>query len=106
MVFNSLFLCHKSTKAGETGNRKLAMPFCIVGGPLHLGDIETISGSNVLCIVCPWHKWKIELKSGKLKFPQRQRQVEIYPVQVTDEGDLLIGFNEFSPAYFDGFAEF
>ncbi|XP_065070570.1 uncharacterized protein LOC135695411 isoform X2 [Rhopilema esculentum] len=35
-----------------------------LGGPLHIGDIETISEANILCIVCPWHRWKIELNTG------------------------------------------
>lgn len=33
------------------------------GGPLHLGDIEEINGK--LCIVCPWHKYKITLAEGE-----------------------------------------
>ncbi|KAI8805554.1 hypothetical protein BJ742DRAFT_775041 [Cladochytrium replicatum] len=33
------------------------------GGPLHLGDIED-SGDGDLCIVCPWHSWSFDLRSG------------------------------------------
>ncbi|XP_067424934.1 Rieske domain-containing protein isoform X2 [Emydura macquarii macquarii] len=33
------------------------------GGPLHLGEIEDISGQ--LCIICPWHKYKITLATGE-----------------------------------------
>uniref|UniRef100_A0A8D0GF65 Rieske domain-containing protein n=2 Tax=Sphenodon punctatus TaxID=8508 RepID=A0A8D0GF65_SPHPU len=33
------------------------------GGPLHLGEIEDIGGH--LCIICPWHMYKITLATGE-----------------------------------------
>ncbi|XP_034152160.1 Rieske domain-containing protein-like isoform X2 [Esox lucius] len=33
------------------------------GGPLQEGDIEEFDGR--ICIVCPWHKYKITLAEGK-----------------------------------------
>ena len=78
----------------------------ILGGPLHLGDIEKIEASNTFCVICPWHRWKIDLESGHLKFPQRQKQTGVYPVRVADNGDLSIGFDEFSPTYFEGSEDF
>ncbi|XP_068167478.1 Rieske domain-containing protein [Antennarius striatus] len=33
------------------------------GGPLQCGDIEEFNG--LLCIVCPWHKYKITLAEGE-----------------------------------------
>ncbi|XP_020324701.1 Rieske domain-containing protein [Oncorhynchus kisutch] len=33
------------------------------GGPLQEGDIEEIDGR--MCIVCPWHKYKITLAEGE-----------------------------------------
>ncbi|XP_019372419.1 PREDICTED: Rieske domain-containing protein isoform X2 [Gavialis gangeticus] len=33
------------------------------GGPLQLADIEAINGQ--LCIICPWHKYKITLATGE-----------------------------------------
>ncbi|XP_060092409.1 Rieske domain-containing protein [Heteronotia binoei] len=33
------------------------------GGPLHLGEIEDINGQ--VCIICPWHKYKITLATGE-----------------------------------------
>ncbi|XP_036434054.1 Rieske domain-containing protein isoform X2 [Colossoma macropomum] len=33
------------------------------GGPLQEGDIEEFDGQ--LCIVCPWHKYKITLAEGE-----------------------------------------
>ncbi|KAL2092604.1 hypothetical protein ACEWY4_012402 [Coilia grayii] len=33
------------------------------GGPLQTGDIEEFGGR--LCIVCPWHKFKITLSEGE-----------------------------------------
>eukprot|EP00112_Aurelia_sp_Birch-Aquarium-sp1_P026253 Seg92.3 transcript_id=Seg92.3/GoldUCD/mRNA.D3Y31 product="Rieske domain-containing protein" protein_id=Seg92.3/GoldUCD/D3Y31 len=77
-----------------------------VGGPLHLGDIETVGEANILCVVCPWHRWKIELKTGKLKVPLRPKQVTVYPVKISDMGDICIGFDEFSPSYFEAKDDF
>eukprot|EP00794_Sanderia_malayensis_P018086 gene18086-19893_t len=76
------------------------------GGPLHLGDIESIGLGGILCIVCPWHKWKIELTTGKLKVPDRQRDTLVYPVKISDDGCLSIGFKEFAPDYFSCNEEF
>ena len=80
--------------------------FLFPGGPLHLGDIETVGEANILCIVCPWHRWKIELKTGKLKVPLRPKQVTIYPVKISDMGHIYIGFDEFSPSYFEAKEDF
>mmetsp|Transcript_23211 Transcript_23211/g.50941 ORF Transcript_23211/g.50941 Transcript_23211/m.50941 type:complete len:215 (-) Transcript_23211:478-1122(-) len=32
------------------------------GGPLGIGDIEDLNGKD--CIVCPWHYYKIDLRTG------------------------------------------
>ncbi|XP_005098944.1 Rieske domain-containing protein [Aplysia californica] len=38
--------------------------FCYhAGGPLHMGDIEEMPGYT--CVVCPWHRYKITLRSGE-----------------------------------------
>eukprot|EP01091_Cochliopodium_minus_P015291 TRINITY_DN5394_c0_g1_i1.p1 TRINITY_DN5394_c0_g1~~TRINITY_DN5394_c0_g1_i1.p1 ORF type:complete len:234 (-),score=49.85 TRINITY_DN5394_c0_g1_i1:14-715(-) len=34
-----------------------------LGGPLDIGDIEEYGGKS--CVVCPWHRYKIDLKSGE-----------------------------------------
>ena len=73
---------------------------------MHLGDIEAIGESNILCVVCPWHRWKIELETGRLKHPQRKKQINSYPVRVSEDGDLSIGFDEFSSIYFEGSEDF
>ena len=36
------------------------------GGPLGVGDIETL-GDN-LCIICPWHRYSVSLSSGVLVY--------------------------------------
>ncbi|CAB9505971.1 Rieske domain-containing protein [Seminavis robusta] len=42
-----------------------------MGGPLSMGDIEDLTlpekGESVVhpCVVCPWHKYKISLKTGE-----------------------------------------
>ena len=35
----------------------------VIGGPLQQGDIEDFDGE--LRIVCPWHGFEFELKTGK-----------------------------------------
>ncbi|XP_010875165.4 Rieske domain-containing protein [Esox lucius] len=39
------------------------MRCCHSGGPLQEGDIEEFDGR--ICIVCPWHKYKITLAEGE-----------------------------------------
>ena len=83
--------------------------FCFnAGGPLHLGDIEELGQAALPCIVCPWHSWKFSLENGFVKDPAREKgtKVGIYPVQVTDKGELRVGFRSFSPDYFNGAMEF
>lgn len=79
-----------------------------MGGPLHLGDIEELGQAALPCIVCPWHSWKFSLENGFVKDPAREKgtKVGIYPVQVTDKGELRVGFRSFSPDYFNGAMEF
>ena len=73
------------------------------GGPLLTGDIEDIEGHS--CIICPWHRYIIELSTGdgfyyginiedksrtlKRKAPdQRQR---VHHVRVVDRSVLCDG---------------
>lgn len=82
-----------------------------IGGPLHLGDIEDLcshSGANRgPYIVCPWHKWKFELPSGKqVSPPERQEHVNVYPVRTTESGKILIGFSRIDPMYFSTTCDF
>ncbi|XP_064602383.1 Rieske domain-containing protein-like [Liolophura sinensis] len=70
------------------------------GGPLHLGDIETLPDMSV-CVRCPWHSWRFELKTGQVRQPKgRQISAKIYPVQVKQDGTLLVGFSELNSKYF------
>ena len=74
---------------------------------MHLGDIENLGEANLICVVCPWHKWRLELKSGKLKLPPgRNKQNEIYPTEILEDGTIKIGFAEFSKECFRGFEDF
>lgn len=41
-----------------------------MGGPLDEGDIEEIGGRK--CVVCPWHRYKIELKTGEGLFQREE----------------------------------
>ncbi|MBI4140689.1 Rieske 2Fe-2S domain-containing protein [Candidatus Woesearchaeota archaeon] len=49
------------------------------GGPLSEGTIE---GD---CIVCPWHGFSYDLKTGK---SQQQCEVQTYPVKI--DGDKIL----------------
>ena len=70
------------------------MFFVHVGGPLHLGDIETLGEARLPCVVCPWHNWKFSLETGLLKQPQQESVVKVtlYPVRVQENGAILVGF--------------
>ena len=37
--------------------------YCFTGGPLHQGDIEDYKGKS--CIMCPWHGYMFDLKTGE-----------------------------------------
>ena len=51
-------------------------------GPLGQGWIE--GGA----VVCPWHSWTFDLKTGEAEFPVNER-VKVFPVKV-EGGDLLV----------------
>ncbi|MDE3105248.1 MAG: Rieske 2Fe-2S domain-containing protein [Acidobacteriota bacterium] len=51
-------------------------------GPLGQGWLE--GGS----VVCPWHSWTFDLKTGEGEFPAKVT-LPVYPVRVQDE-DVLI----------------
>jgi len=75
-----------------------------MGGPLHLGDIETVGEANILCVVCPWHKWKVDITNGRLKVPAgRGKRNETYPVRVNlEDGSIAIGFAAFNDELLSG----
>ncbi|XP_076450033.1 uncharacterized protein LOC143286378 [Babylonia areolata] len=71
------------------------------GGPLSLGDIEDLPGGG-LCVTCPWHKWKIQLKDGNVREPfGRGEKAVVYPVNITTQGDIYIGFDSLSDKFFN-----
>ena len=57
-----------------------------MGGPLHLGNLETVGEAQLLCVACPWHKWRIELSTGKLRMPSGRGVCnQVYPNRLTNE---------------------
>jgi nitrite reductase (NADH) small subunit len=52
------------------------------GGPLGQGWIEGEA------VVCPWHSWAFNLKTGQAEYPEKER-VAVFPVKV-EEGAVLI----------------
>jgi nitrite reductase (NADH) small subunit len=52
------------------------------GGPLGQGWVEGES------VVCPWHSWTFNLKTGVAEFPVHER-VAVFPVRVEGE-DVLV----------------
>ena len=76
-------------------------PSFFSGGPLHMGDIEELGSDKSPGVVCPWHKWCFELKTGKLVRPVGENQsVETYPVAVGADGVVSVGFKCFDPSTF------
>ena len=79
-----------------------------LGGPLHLGDIEELPGSNTgtgsECsphIICPWHKWCFDLSTGRQVRPLgRHNDIETFPVRTDENGRIFIGFASFDPSCF------
>jgi nitrite reductase (NADH) small subunit len=53
-----------------------------MGGPLGQGFIE---GSK---IVCPWHGWEYDLKTGEV-VDNPQSKLDVYPIKI-DNGDVFI----------------
>jgi len=52
------------------------------GGPLGEGWVDGES------VVCPWHAWSFNLKTGQAEHPVQQ-QVRVYPLKVQGE-DVLV----------------
>jgi nitrite reductase (NADH) small subunit len=52
------------------------------GGPLGQGVLEGES------VVCPWHAWTFNVKTGLAEFPAHER-VAVFPVRV-EGGDVLV----------------
>ena len=73
---------------------------CWPGGPLHVGDIETLPDAS-LCVRCPWHSWCFDLNTGEAKRPKHPEILAtVYPTQVAPDGSLRVGFKEFDQSYF------
>jgi nitrite reductase (NADH) small subunit len=51
-------------------------------GPLGQGLLE---GE---CVVCPWHSWTFNVKTGAAQFPPNEA-VEVFPVRVEGENVLI-----------------
>ncbi|NYF80382.1 Rieske 2Fe-2S domain-containing protein [Granulicella arctica] len=52
-------------------------------GPLGQGWIEGEA------VICPWHSWAFNLKTGKADYPEHEK-VNVFPLRVEGE-DVLIG---------------
>lgn len=52
------------------------------GGPLGQGVVQGES------VICPWHAWSFNLKTGEAEPPVQQR-VRVYPVRVQSDDVLL-----------------
>jgi nitrite reductase (NADH) small subunit/3-phenylpropionate/trans-cinnamate dioxygenase ferredoxin subunit len=53
------------------------------GGPLSGGKV--VGGR----LVCPWHGWTFDVRTGICLFPRRGAPVTVYPVRV-DAGDVYV----------------
>ena len=71
-----------------------------------MGDIEDLPGEG-LCVRCPWHQWTILLTDGTIgEHKGRKQQAVVYPVIVTDQGEIYLGFEEISPTFFGDCEDF
>lgn len=78
------------------------------GGPLHLGDIESLPGissssSSSACVRCPWHRWCFSLQTGKLVRPEGRGDTlvaKVWPVRVNGDGRMSVGFDSYHPKCF------
>jgi nitrite reductase (NADH) small subunit len=55
-------------------------------GPLGQGWVEDES------VVCPWHSWTFNVKTGEAEFPVHER-VAVFPVRVEDD-DVLVDVSQ------------
>jgi len=39
-------------------------------------------------VVCPWHAWSFNLKTGQAEYPVKQ-QVRVYPLKLEDDEVLV-----------------
>jgi nitrite reductase/ring-hydroxylating ferredoxin subunit len=54
------------------------------GGPLSKGRLE----DGVM--ICPWHLWRFDARTGRPHFPEGYTSVARYPVKIED-GQILVG---------------
>lgn len=59
------------------------------GGPLGQGWLEDES------VVCPWHSWTFNLKTGVAEFPVKHRQA-VFPVRLEGE-EVLVDLEQAKP---------
>lgn len=66
-----------------------------------MGDIEELA-DETLYVRCPWHGWRIDLDTGNVRFPKGHnlQSTVVYPVKVTEDGMLYIGFDSLYDGYF------
>lgn len=72
-----------------------------LGGPLHFGDIEELADNDSLCVKCPWHNWRFDLKNGKVVGGLHQNlRAVVYPIKLNQKDNIYVGFNSIAPSYF------
>jgi nitrite reductase (NADH) small subunit len=52
------------------------------GGPLGQGWIEGEA------VVCPWHSWSFNVRTGQAEYPEQER-VAVFPLKVEDQVVLI-----------------
>ena len=73
-----------------------------------MGDIENLGEAKLLCVVCPWHRWKIDLGTGKVKMPTRKPPLrnQVYPTKIFHDGSIYVGFSGIDNGLFNGDGDF
>lgn len=44
------------------------------------------------CVVCPWHGWRFDARTGRARWPEGYERLVRYPVAVRD-GQILVGLD-------------
>ncbi|MGE3268118.1 MAG: Rieske (2Fe-2S) protein [Chloroflexota bacterium] len=56
------------------------------GGPLGRGQLE----DGVL--VCPWHLWRFDARTGRARWPEGYTRIACYPVKIED-GQIVVSLS-------------
>lgn len=66
------------------------------GGPLETGDIEESHVDGRMCVVCPWHRYKIDVCTGERITKANESlgvKQRMHNVSTSDDGNVYVSLN-------------